>query len=204
LGGIPRNSIANFVNMGSETINRHLRISSRIFGLQLPCPWSVPNVLSTSKEEATTMTAMKSNSIHATLGSSTWGLSQTHYWKNALAGVLNGVTHLWNLPLSHLHISSSAVSSIFSPTRHAKLRKKTLLLKIGELLLMAPTYFHCKVGGRRLTSEGPFGLLDWLCLKLYSSSVPPMWSNSANSRGELTPPIRIARCWSERFFTNWW
>lgn len=98
LGGIPRNSIANFVNMGSETINCHLRISSRIFGLQLPCPWSVPNVLSTSKEEATTMTAMKSNSIHATLGSSTWGLSQTHYWKNALAGVLNGVTHLETCP----------------------------------------------------------------------------------------------------------
>lgn len=38
LGGIPRNSIVNFVNMGSETINRHLCISSRIFGLQFPCP----------------------------------------------------------------------------------------------------------------------------------------------------------------------
>jgi hypothetical protein len=31
LGGIPRNSIVNFVNMGREIINRHLCISSRIF-----------------------------------------------------------------------------------------------------------------------------------------------------------------------------
>jgi hypothetical protein len=110
--------------------------------------------------EATTMTAMKSNSIHATLGSSTWGLSQTHYWKNALAAVFNGVTHLETCPCLISTYPPQQCLLHFPPMRHAKLREKKLLLKIGELLLMAPTYFHCKVGGRRLTSEGPFGLLD--------------------------------------------